>query len=43
MTIAKECNMKFKISTYYLDGFAVPDRVKIMHYGDCKEHNHTLE
>ena len=28
MTITKEYNMRFKISMYYLDGFAVPDRVK---------------
>ena len=41
--ITKECDMRLKISIYYLDGFAVPDCVKIMQYGNCKEHNHMLE
>ena len=43
MTVAKECSMKMKISMYYLQDCAIPDRVKITRYGDCEEHNHTLK
>jgi len=43
ITVAKECSMKMKISMCYLQDCAIPDRVKIIRYGDCEEHNHTLE
>ena len=43
MTVAKECGMRMKISIYHLQDYAIPDRVNITRYGDCEEHNHTLE
>ena len=43
MTVTIECSMKMKISMYYLQDYAIPDRVKITRYGDCEEHNNTLE
>jgi hypothetical protein len=42
-TVAKECSMKMKISIYYFQDCTIPDHVKITRYGDCKEHNYTLE
>ena len=41
--VAKECSIKMKISMYYLQDYAIPDRVKITRYGDCEEYNHTLK
>ena len=32
-----------KISTYYLQDYAIPNRVKIIQYSDCKEYNYILE
>jgi len=43
ITVANECGIKIKISMYYLQDCAIPDHVKITRYGDCKEHNYTLE